>query len=233
VDGPRAVNVTADVDPQVTTPEEVLGVIMGRIVPRLQQDFPAPEASVAGESEDRRQDLASLGRNMLIALLIIFVMLGAQLPSYVQPLVIMAIIPFGIIGAVLGHLLLGFDLSFISIFGIVTLTGVVINDSVVLIDYYNKQRRRAGKAPQGAICDAVQRRFRPIVLTTMTTSLALLPMLLETSLEARFLIPMAVSLAFGLLFASTLLPFLLPVLLRIVHDMGQAFKKVIGHEERR
>jgi multidrug efflux pump subunit AcrB len=150
-------------------------------------------------------------------------MLGAQLRSYIQPLIVMAVIPFGVVGALLGHLLLGYDLSFISAFGIVALTGVVINDSVVLIDYYNKQQREEGLEQSEAICQAVRRRLRPILLTTMTTSLALLPMLLESSLQARFLIPMAISLAFGLLFASFILLLLLPIMLRIVSDLSPPY----------
>ncbi len=219
VDGQRVANVSADVNEQLTTPNEVLNVIMGENIPDLLREFPGLSARIAGASEDRRDDMASLGKNMLIALLIIFVMLGAQLRSYIQPLIIMAVIPFGLVGAVLGHLLLGFDLSFISVFGMVALMGVVVNDSVVLIDYYNRQRREEELNYVEAVILAVRRRFRPILLTTMTTSLALLPMLLENSLQARFLIPMAVSLAFGLLFASFVLLFLLPILIGIVSDL--------------
>ncbi len=222
VDGQRVVNVTANVDQRKTTPDKALGAIMGGIVPEIEERHPGLEASVTGETEDRREDLASLGRNMAIALLLIFVMLGAQLRSYVQPLVIMAIVPFGMTGAILGHLLLGFDLSFISIFGIVALTGVVINDSLVLIDYYNNRMREDEGTPTKAMFDAVRRRFRPILLTTTTTSFALLPMLMETSLQARFLIPMAISLAFGLVFAGVVLIFLVPILIGIVHDIGKA-----------
>jgi multidrug efflux pump subunit AcrB len=219
VDGQRVSNVTADVDERITTPEEALGAIMSEVVPGLKSRNPGLSARVAGGSEERREDLSALFRNMVIALLLIYLLLGAQLRSYIQPAIIMAVIPFGMVGAVLGHLALGFDLSFISIFGIVALTGVVINDSVVLIDYYNNRRDALGNATEEAVFDAVRRRFRPILLTTMTTSLALLPMLLETSIQARFLIPMAISLAFGLLFASVVLLFLLPVLIRIVHDL--------------
>jgi len=219
VDGQRIANVSADVDEQLTTPNEVLNVIMEENIPDLLQEFPGLSARIAGASEDRREDMTSLGKNMLIALLIIFVMLGAQLRSYIQPLLIMAVIPFGLVGALLGHLLLGFDLSFISVFGMVALTGVVVNDSVVLIDYYNKRRREEDLNYVEAVILAVRRRFRPILLTTMTTSLALLPMLIENSLQARFLLPMAVSLAFGLLFASIVLLFLLPIMIGIESDL--------------
>src|SRR6056297_1500179 len=219
VDGQRVANVSADVDKQLTTPNDVLNALMEKNIPGLIQEFPGLSARIAGASEDRREDMASLGKNMLIALLIIFVLLGAQLRSYVQPLIIMAVIPFGLVGALLGHLLLGFNLSFISLFGMVALTGVVVNDSVILIDYYNRQRREEELNYVEAVILASRRRFRPILLTTMTTSLALLPMLLENSLQARFLIPMAVSLAFGLLFASFVLLFLLPIMIGIVSDL--------------
>lgn len=219
VNGQRVANVSADVDKQLTTPNEALTVIMEQDIPELFYKFPGLSARIAGASEDRREDMASLAKNMLIALLIIFVMLGALLRSYIQPMVIMAVIPFGMVGALLGHLLLGFDISFISVFGMVALTGVVINDSVVLIDYYNRLRKDDGLNPEEAVISAVRRRFRPILLTTMTTSLALLPMLLENSIQARFLIPMAISLAFGLLFASFILLFLLPIMIGIVSDL--------------
>ncbi len=228
VDGQRVANVSVDVDEQRTTPNEVLNLVMAEDIPDLLQEFPGLSARVAGASEDRRKDMASLGKNMLIALLIIFVMLGAQLRSYIQPLIIMAVIPFGLVGALLGHLLLGFDLSFISIFGMVALTGVVVNDSVILIDFYNRQRQEGELNYVEAVILAVRRRFRPILLTTMTTSLALLPMLLENSLQARFLIPMAVSLAFGLLFASFVLLFLLPIMIGIDSDLRQLPARIRG-----
>jgi multidrug efflux pump subunit AcrB len=228
VDGQRVVNVTANVDAALTTPGEATGIIMSRIVPELQAAYPDLEARIEGAARERQEDMTILGRNLLIALLIIFVLLGAQLRSYIQPLIIMAVIPFGIVGALLGHLILGYDLSFISVFGIVALTGVVINGSVVLIDFYNRQLRWVGHQEDGtleAVRRAVRRRFRPILLTTMTTSLALLPMLLETSIQARFLIPMAISLAFGLVFASAMLFVIVPALIVVVDDIRSLRKR--------
>ena len=158
---------------------------------------------------------------MMIALLLIYVLLGSQLRSYVQPIVIMTAIPFGIVGAVWGHFLLGHDLSFISMFGIVALTGVVVNDSVVLMDYFNQQRAE-GLNIHDAMLNAISRRFRPILLTSLTTSLGLLPMLLETSLQAQFLIPMVVSLATGIIFATFVILLLIPCLVLITEDIGRA-----------
>ena len=129
----------------------------------------------------------------------------------------MSAIPFGVIGATWGHFLLGHDLTFISMFGIVALTGVVVNDSVVLMDYYNLQRA-AGHSTLDSAQAAIKRRFRPILLTTLTTSLGLLPMLLETSLQAQFLIPMVISLSTGILFGSVVILILVPILLMIMED---------------
>jgi len=220
INGVRAATVGADVDADVASPGEVIGVVGEEIMPDLLKKYPGLTWAVEGESKDRQQDLRELLRNLSIALMVIFVLLGTLLHSYIQPLVIMSVIPFGFVGALLGHMLMGFNLSFVSIFGLVALSGVVINDSVVLIDHFNKQRRQ--KPMREALDDAIQRRFRPVLLTTMTTSFGLLPILLETSLQAQFLIPMAISLAFGLLFGSVVILFLVPILLTIVHDVEGA-----------
>jgi multidrug efflux pump subunit AcrB len=216
--GQRVSNVTADTDVSRITANEAVPMIFGRILPELKSRFPELDASLQGESRDRREDLAALGRNMIIGLMVIFVMLGSLLRSYAQPLIILSVVPFGIVGAFAGHLLLGYNLSFISLFGIVALTGVLVNDSVVLIDYYNRLRA-LGESVGDALVDAVKRRFRPILLTTVTTSMGLLPILLETSLQARFLIPMAISLAFGLMFGTVIILFLVPSLAAILEDL--------------
>ncbi len=218
VDGHQIISVTSDVDPTITTPNEVLEVIESDIFPELKKRFPKLKYSLEGESRDQREDLASLGRNMIIALLIIYILLGSQLRSYVQPFIIMLAIPFGIIGAILGHFILGHDLTFISMFGIVALTGVVVNDSVVLLDYLNLQYR-SGKTIHQSVIEAVARRFRPILLTTLSTSLGLAPILFEQSLQAKFLIPMVVSLATGIIFATPIILVLVPCLIIIVDDV--------------
>ena len=218
VNGRRIVSVTADVDYAVSTPNKVIQMIRETYLPQLQERFPGVTYSFEGESKEQQQDLASLGRSMIIALMIIYILLGSQLRSYVQPLIIMSAIPFGVVGAIWGHYLLGYDVSFLSIFGIVALTGVVVNDSVVLMDFYN-QVIAQGKSKQDAVILAIQRRFRPILLTTLTTSLGLLPIILETSLQAQFLIPMVVSLATGILFATFVILILIPSLLIIFEDI--------------
>ena len=162
--------------------------------------------------------MQSLGINFLIALLGIFGLLGVQFRSYTQPAIIMSAIPFGLIGAVIGHVLMGLNLSFLSAFGVVALTGVVVNDSLIMIDLINR-RREGEESLQKVIMESGMRRFRPILLTTLTTFLGLTPMLLETSLQARFLIPMAVSLAFGVLFATVITLILVPSLYMILMDL--------------
>lgn len=223
VNGRRIVSVTGDVDNNQTTAGEVTSLLSSEILPQLEQKYTGLSAQFEGQSREQREDLQSLAQNMLIALMLIYVLLGSQLRSYIQPLVIMSAIPFGVVGAVWGHFLLGYDLTFISLFGIVALTGVVINDSVVLMDFLNKQRAKGIDIFESAL-SSIQRRFRPILLTTMTTSLGLMPMLLETSLQAQFLIPMVVSLATGILFATVIILILIPTLVLVINDIQR-----LGH----
>lgn len=224
VNGRRVVNVTSDIDYDITTPNDVMALLSDKILPELSERFTGLSYGFEGESRDQQEDMASLGRNMMIALLIIYVLLGAQLRSYIQPVVIMTAIPFGIVGAIWGHYLLGHNVSFISMFGIVALTGVVVNDSVVLMDYFNGHRGEDGDTFH-SLLSAVKRRFRPILLTTLTTSLGLLPMLLETSMQAQFLIPMVVSLATGILFSTFVILILVPTLVLIIQDIKNLCQK--------
>ena len=218
VDGRRIVSVTGDVDEGVVTPNEVVATITKTMLPDILNRYPGLSYTLEGDSRDQQDDLKILGKNMLIAVMIIFVMLAGQLRSYTKPFIILMTIPLGIAGAIFGHMLLGFDFSFLSLFGIVALSGVVVNDSVVLVDYYNRILK-TGITPFDGCLEAIQRRFRPILLTSLTTSLGLLPILLETSLQAQFIIPMAVSLACGIIFASALLIFMVPCLILIVEDI--------------
>jgi multidrug efflux pump subunit AcrB len=160
------------------------------------------------------------------AMLGVYAMLAIPFKSYFQPMIIMFCIPFGMIGAVVGHLVMGYSLSVMSLFGIVALSGVVVNDSLILIDFANR-RQRAGKAIMDAIQDASIQRFRPILLTTLTTFGGLAPMIMETSRQARFLIPMAISLGFGILFATFITLILVPSLYLILEDLKALF---VGEE---
>ena len=157
---------------------------------------------------------------MAVAMMTIFVLLASQTRSYLQPFVVLAGVPFGAAGAVIGHFLLGYNISFISIFGMVALSGVVVNDSLVLMDQYNRNRV-LGMTVQESVTEASRRRFRAIFLTTATTALGLTPMLFETSTQAQFLIPMAVSLATGIVFASVIILFLIPALIVILEDVKE------------
>ncbi|XOV89207.1 MAG: efflux RND transporter permease subunit [Pseudomonadota bacterium] len=219
VNGLRIVSVSGQVDEALATPTEVNSAILQNVVPELKAAFPGLQVIQSGVGREQSEDLASLSRLALVALLIIFAMIASQLRSYSQPLIILTAVPFGAAGALIGHYLLGYNLSFISIFGIVALSGVVVNDSLVLIDRYNKLRLETGMSPEDAITEAARRRFRAIFLTTATTALGLTPMLFETSTQAQFLIPMAVSLATGIVFASVVILFLIPALVVIREDM--------------
>ncbi len=238
VDGRRRISVEANVDESKTTPNAVLAILRNEILPDLQGEDPRLAFTFEGQARDQAEDLASLGGNMLIGLGLIFVLLASVLRSYVQPLIIMAAIPFAAGCAILGHLLMGYDISFLSLFGIVALSGVVINDSVVLIDYYNKLRAKTDLSVHDAALAAVTRRFRPIVLTTLTTFLGLSPMLAETSLQAQFLIPMAISLGYGILFASAIILALVPAMLMITNDVATVLSRLwisrlkpVSHQE--
>lgn len=230
VDGLRIVSVSAQVDNAVTTPSAANTAVTNQFVPLLKQQFPGLQIRQAGQGREQSEDLGALGRLTLVALLIIFALMASQLKSYTQPIIILAGVPFGAAGALVGHYLLGYNLSFISIFGMVALSGVVVNDSLVLVDRYNKLVEEGWDNAE-AIIEASRRRFRAIFLTTATTALGLTPMLFETSTQAQFLIPMAVSLATGIVFASVIILFLIPALVMIREDMRMKGKGAISDEQ--
>ncbi len=218
VNGLRVVTVTGEVDTELATPTDVNARIQRDVLPELARRYPGLQIAQAGFGMQQSRDLGALGQLTLVALMVIFALLASQLRSYVQPFIILAAVPFGAAGALIGHFLLGYDLSFISIFGMVALAGVVVNDSLVLVDRYNRIRRDSGAPPVEAIVAAARLRFRAVFLTTATTALGLTPMLFETSIQAQFLIPMAVSLATGIVFASVIILFLVPALVIIRED---------------
>jgi multidrug efflux pump subunit AcrB len=221
--GRRVITVTADVKPRDKT-EQVLASVKKDILPGLMQKYSGLTYSFEGRQADQRESLGGLFTGMMVALMLIFVLLAIPFKNYAQPLIIMISIPFGIIGAVLGHMLLGYSLSILSLFGVVALSGVVVNDSLIFIDFANR-KRRAGADMHDAIHEAGIQRFRPIVLTTLTTFFGLTPMIFETSLQARFLIPMAISLGFGILFATGITLLLIPALTLILDDAAGLFKR--------
>jgi multidrug efflux pump subunit AcrB len=166
-------------------------------------------------------------RGLVLALIMIYALLAVPLKSYAQPLLIMSSIPFGFVGAILGHALLGKSLSMLSIIGIVALSGVVVNNALVLVDWVN-ERRRAGESLDQAIRGAGVARFRPVLLTSLTTFVGLVPIVLETSVQAQFLIPMAISLAFGVLVSTGITMLIVPVLYRIGEDLRVALARRLG-----
>lgn len=211
IDGRRVVSVTADVDEAVSTANVANAAIVSTLMPELEAAYPGLRWSQGGAIRAQSEDFASLGSTFLIALLMIYAILATQLRSYVQPLAILIAIPLGFGGAILGHFVLGYDLSFVSLFGMVALAGVAVNASVVLVDKYNTLRAD-GVDPETAAATAAAGRFRAILLTTLTTVLGLAPLLLETSPQAQFLIPMGVSLGFGVLVSAFLVLFVTPAL---------------------
>lgn len=215
-DGRRTLTVTANVRPIGET-SRVLGAVRDEILPQIVRDHPGLTFSFEGRQAEMRDSVNSLFFGLGVALLLIFVLLTIPFRSYSQPLIVMAAIPFGFVGALIGHEIMGYDLSVVSIMGIVALSGVVVNDSLVMIDYANR-RRAAGVGAFAAIHEAGVRRFRPILLTTLTTFGGLAPMIFETSRQARFMIPMALSLGYGILFATAITLLLVPCLYLIVED---------------
>ena len=200
-------------------------------IDQILADYPGISWSFEGEAREQADIFASLGQMTLIAFFIIYALLAIPLKSYLQPLIVMVVIPFGLIGAIGGHVILGQDMSILSILGFVALAGVVVNDSLVLVDFIN-QERREGKPLRRAIEDAGALRFRPIILTSLTTFAGLLPLLFETSLQAQFLIPMATSLSFGVLFATLMTLLLVPAFYNILEDFREAmFGKTKAIEE--
>jgi multidrug efflux pump subunit AcrB len=221
-DGQRIVTVSANVEPPDET-NKILAAVTAEVLPRLQEDYPGLGYSLEGRQATQRETMQSfMGFSIPLALLIIYGLLAIPFRSYVQPLIVMTAIPFGFAGSVLGHLIMGMSLSIISVFGIIALSGVVINAALVMIDYANKGRI-AGAPAFEAIWRAGLRRFRPILLTTMTTYGGLAPMIFETSRQAKFLIPMAVSLGYGIVFATVVVLFLIPCLYMIVEDVRGLF----------
>ncbi|MBN2233246.1 MAG: efflux RND transporter permease subunit [Deltaproteobacteria bacterium] len=219
--GRRTVTVTANVEPIGAT-TRVRETLDATVLPQLGRDYPGLSWGYEGRQARFAESFQGLYNGLLMALLGIFFLLAVSFRSYVQPVIVMISIPFGIVGAVLGHLLMGYNLSVMSMMGIIALAGVVVNDSLVLIDYTNR-RRGEGIAAHEAVVTAGIRRFRPILLTTLTTFGGLAPMIFETSRQARFMIPMALSLGFGILFATGISLILVPCLYLIVEDVTRPF----------
>ncbi|HOJ32168.1 MAG TPA: efflux RND transporter permease subunit [Candidatus Hydrogenedentes bacterium] len=219
--GRRVIQVTADITPRRKL-NEVLADLSDNVLPQFVKNHPGLSYSFEGQQAQIRDSMASLKVTFLLALLAIYALLAIPFRSYTQPLVVMLSIPFGIVGALLGHLLMGYDLSIPSIFGIVALAGVVVNASLVMIDFANRLQEERKINHREAIHEAAIQRFRPIMLTTLTTFGGLAPMIFETSRQAKFLIPMALSLGYGILIATLISLVIVPAVYVIIEDLAHA-----------
>ncbi len=216
-DRQRSIKITADVGPG-TNANEVVALFTEKTLDKIPRKFPGVRYSFEGEQKDQNDSVREIGIGFLAALVGMYVLIAIPLRSYLQPLIIMSVIPFGLVGAIWGHALLGMNLSIMSMCGLVALAGVVVNDSLVMVDYVNRHRAESDTLREAAIA-AGGRRFRAILLTSLTTFVGIMPMILETDVQAKFLVPMAVSLAFGILFATVITLFLVPGVYLILEDI--------------
>jgi multidrug efflux pump subunit AcrB len=217
-DGRRVITVSTDVEPK-SAANRVLKVVRDEILPQLRADFPGITWSFEGSQAEMRESTASLWGGFALAMAVIYALLAIAFSSYIQPVIVMMSIPFGIVGGVLGHIILGYDLSLVSMMGVVAVSGVVVNGALIMVHHAN--RKRPELSAHDAIHEAGVRRFRPIMLTTLTTFGGLTPIILETSRQAYHLIPMAISLGFGIIFATSIMLLLVPCLYLILEDLSR------------
>ncbi|TWX68513.1 efflux RND transporter permease subunit [Colwellia demingiae] len=223
--GNRTINVWASVDAEQVEPFEVAKDVRDNFMPELLRKYPLVKSEVSGRIQEEMDGAAKQLRDLMISIMIIFSLLAIPLKSYSQALMILTVIPFGVIGAVFGHMILGLDLSVLSMFGIAAASGVVVNDSLVMVDFVNKARKR-GEGLKDAVIHAGTKRFRAIMLTSITTFIGLVPIIFfETSAQAQIVIPMAVSLSFGVLFATVVTLVLIPSLYLIIEDIKKVFSR--------
>lgn len=211
IDQMRSITITADIDENLANAYEIVQNLRTSFMPQLLEKYPGLRVRWEGQQEQTTESIESLQLGLLVALIAMFVLLTMEFRSYLQPLMILAIIPFGVIGAIWGHFIQGMELTIFSVFGLVALTGVVVNDAIVLIDFIN-QRIRDGLPLKQALIDASSRRLRPVFLTSVTTVAGLMPILFERSFQAQIVIPMATSLCFGLIASTLLVLVLVPTL---------------------
>jgi multidrug efflux pump subunit AcrB len=228
VDRRRTLNVLADIDKQSANIEGIKEDLL-LLAQELEPQYPDTRISLEGEAREQRESFASLKLGLIFVLLVIYTLLAIPFRSYVQPLLVMIVIPFGVVGGVLGHLIMGMSLSIMSYMGMLALCGVVVNDSLVLVDWVNRQRRN-GVELFDAVRSAGVARFRAVILTSLTTFFGLLPLIFESSTQAQFLIPMAVSLGYGILFATLVTLVLIPVNYLVLEDiralLSRLFKRL-------
>lgn len=229
VDRNRAVNVTAAVDASVTSSNQVINELETRILPDVLSRYPNVFYTFEGAQAEMSDAIGGLQRGFLLALLMIFALLAIPLKSYIQPLIIMSAIPFGLVGAVWGHIVMGIDVTMMSMFGLVALSGVVVNDSLIMVDFINRKRELHADM-NVALREAGVNRFRPILLTSLTTFFGLAPLMFEQSFDAAFMVPMAVSLAFGVVFATVITLILVPTSYLILDDISRGLRGMFGRD---
>lgn len=227
IDRQRAINVTADVDVKKGNAADVIADLKASVLPAILADYPGVSHSFEGAEREQAETMSGLLRGFAYALLAIFALMAIPFRSYIQPFIVMSVIPFGFVGAVWGHLIMRIDLTIISMFGLVALAGVVVNDSIVLVHYVNRLRGEGVPVGQ-AVRDAGRARFRAILLTSVTTFAGLTPLLLERSVQAKFMVPMAVSLGFGVVFATFITLMIVPVAYLILEDIKRLATRVFG-----
>ena len=218
VDRKRTVTVISDIDETSANASRIVADLKANFLPKLVERYPGVNFDLEGQAKRTGESIDSLKSGYLLAMMGIFLLLASQFRSYIQPVIIMMAIPFGLIGAVFGHLVMGMEFTIVSIFGIVALSGIVVNDALILIDFINRAVR-SGVDVETAVVESGKARFRPVLLTSITTIAGLLPILLETSFQAQFLIPMAISICFGLLAATLLTLLFVPALYLIIRDV--------------
>ncbi|MEM9367411.1 MAG: efflux RND transporter permease subunit [Planctomycetota bacterium] len=219
IDQARAITISADVDDDLPNGDTIVPDLQANFIPGLLQRYPMLRVRWEGQQERRSESFGSLFRGFSVALFVMFILLALEFKSTVQPLLVMSIIPFGVLGAVMGHVILGIPLTLFSFYGVIALMGIVVNDSIVLIDFINAKIRN-GVPVQEALTQSGARRFRPVLLTTITTIGGLIPILMESSIQAQILIPMATSIAFGELFATVVVLYLVPVSYSLYFSAG-------------
>ncbi len=228
-DGELALEVSAEVNPDVNNANRILSSLEEKILPELKQKYWI-DYSFEGRSADQKETMANMKWGGMLGLMLIYIVLAWVFSSYGWPLVVMAIIPFGLVGALWGHWIQGIDLTLLSIFGFFGLSGIVVNDSIILVSFYQRLRAK-GMLVNDALVEASVQRLRAVLLTSLTTIAGLLPLLFETSLQAQFLIPMAVSIAFGLAFATVLVLIIIPVFLSIHESIHFKIRGFFSRDE--
>ena len=226
----RVISVTADVDGEIASAGDILADLEARVLPGIMERYPGVSYTRQGEGKEQSETLAGMLRLTILALFAIYGLMAIPFRSYIQPMIVMLAIPFGLIGAVFGHWLLDYELSLLSLCGLVALAGVVVNDSLVLVDYVNRSISD-GHTAVDAASRAGTARFRAIILTSLTTFAGLTPLMMETSVQAQFLVPMAISLAFGVLFSTAITLLMIPAAYVILDDLGHAWRWFLGREK--